>query len=63
VNPADYKIKHGDLKLVLPHRRPFILGHDLAGVVVAVGPGVTGFRPGDEVYACSDSDGPAPSPS
>lgn len=31
-----------------PARR--ILGSDIAGVVEAVGPGVTRFRPGDEVY-------------
>ena len=27
-----------------------ILGSDIAGIVESVGPGVTGFRPGDEVY-------------
>ena len=31
-----------------PGRR--VLGSDIAGRVAAVGPGVTGFRPGDEVY-------------
>ena len=31
-----------------PARR--VLGSDIAGRVAAVGPGVTGFRPGDEVY-------------
>lgn len=51
VNPLDSKIKHGDFKHVLPHRPPFILGHDLAGVVVGVGAAVTRYRPGDEVYA------------
>ena len=34
--------------LRFPARRT--LGSDIAGVVHAVGPGVTGFRPGDEVY-------------
>ncbi|MBO8140845.1 MAG: alcohol dehydrogenase catalytic domain-containing protein [Firmicutes bacterium] len=28
---------------------PFVLGHEAAGEVAAVGPGVTGFRPGDRV--------------
>jgi Threonine dehydrogenase and related Zn-dependent dehydrogenases len=32
-----------------PARYPQILGHEPAGEVVAAGPGVTGFRPGDRV--------------
>jgi alcohol dehydrogenase len=51
VNLLDAKIRSGEFKLILPYRPPFILGHDLAGVVVRVGSRVTGFRPGDEVYA------------
>ncbi len=49
VNPLDLKIHSGDAA----HARqplPTILGIDLAGVVEAAGPGVTGFRGGDEVY-------------
>lgn len=30
-------------------REPMSLGHESAGVVEAVGPGVTGFQPGDRV--------------
>jgi NADPH:quinone reductase len=49
VNPLDLKIMvglagHAQTKL------PAILGIDMAGTVEAVGEGVTGFRPGDEVY-------------
>ena len=33
---------------------PLILGHDVAGVVVQVGPRVRKFKPGDEVYARPD---------
>lgn len=51
VNPLDAKIRDGTFKLILPYRMPLILGHDLAGVVVEIGPRVTGFRVGDEVYA------------
>jgi NADPH:quinone reductase-like Zn-dependent oxidoreductase len=38
-------------------RRPRVpgLGRAVAGVVAAVGPGVTGFQPGDEVYGTSGS--------
>ena len=49
VNPLDTKIHAGEAV----HARqplPAILGIDLAGIVEAVGPGVTGFRRGDEVY-------------
>ena len=49
VNPLDLKIREG----VADHARqtlPAILGIDLAGTVVAVGQGVTRFRPGDEVF-------------
>lgn len=33
-----------------PHGEPKILGYDAAGVVERVGPAVTLFRPGDEVW-------------
>jgi NADPH2:quinone reductase len=49
VNPLDTKIRAGQAA----HARvelPAILGMDMAGVVEAVGPGVTTFHPGDEVY-------------
>jgi NADPH2:quinone reductase len=49
VNPLDLKIRSGSA----PHARhplPAILGMDLAGIVEQVGPGVTGFKAGDEVY-------------
>ncbi|GAA3524871.1 NADP-dependent oxidoreductase [Aeromicrobium panaciterrae] len=51
VNPLDSKIAAGEFKLILPYRPPFVLGHDLAGVVARVGPAVTQFAPGDTVYA------------
>jgi alcohol dehydrogenase len=51
VNLLDSKIRSGEFKLLLPYRAPFVLGHDLAGVVVGVGARVKGFKPGDEVYA------------
>ncbi|WP_454720329.1 MULTISPECIES: zinc-dependent alcohol dehydrogenase family protein [Cupriavidus] len=49
VNPLDTKIRAGSAA----HARqplPAVLGLDMAGVVAAVGPGVTAFAPGDEVY-------------
>jgi NADPH:quinone reductase-like Zn-dependent oxidoreductase len=49
-NPADWKVRAGGLRLVSGRRFPRGLGHDFAGVVDAVGPGVTRVRAGDEVF-------------
>jgi len=54
VNLLDSKIRDGEFKLILRYRLPLILGHDVAGVVVKVGPHVQQFKPGDEVYARPD---------
>jgi NADPH:quinone reductase-like Zn-dependent oxidoreductase len=51
VNLLDAKIRDGEFKRILPYRVPFVLGNDMAGVVVRVGPAVRSFAPGDEVYA------------
>src|SRR5271157_5665324 len=51
VNPVDWKIRSGMLKLVLWLRFPFIPGFDISGDVEAVGSQVTRFKPGDPVYA------------
>ncbi len=54
INPLDSKIRNGEFKLILPYRLPLILGHDVAGVVVRVGPRVRQFKLGDQVYARPD---------
>ena len=51
VNPVDTKIRAGGLAPLFPAHFPLILGWDAAGTVEQVGPAVTMFRPGDEVYA------------
>ena len=51
VNLLDAKVRDGEFKLFLPYKAPFVLGHDLAGVVSRVGSAVTRFTAGDEVYA------------
>jgi NADPH:quinone reductase-like Zn-dependent oxidoreductase len=51
LNLLDSKIRNGEFKPILPYRPPFILGHDVAGTVVRVGPSVRDFKPGDEIYA------------
>ena len=54
VNQLDSKIRNGEFKLILPYRTPFVLGHDVAGVVTRVGPRVRQFKVGDEVYSRPD---------
>jgi NADPH:quinone reductase-like Zn-dependent oxidoreductase len=51
LNVLDLKIASGEFKLILPYKPPFVLGHDVAGVVTKVGSRVRGFKLGDEVYA------------
>jgi NADPH2:quinone reductase len=48
VNPIDTYVRAGSVAMPLPF--PFIVGCDLAGEVLAVGAGVTGFKPGDRVW-------------
>ncbi|MFK0331281.1 zinc-dependent alcohol dehydrogenase family protein [Rhizobium sp. NPDC090275] len=49
VNPLDTKIRAGNAAHAR-HPLPAIFGIDMAGIVEAVGPDVTGFRRGDAVY-------------
>jgi NADPH:quinone reductase-like Zn-dependent oxidoreductase len=57
VNPLDWKVRSGRSPLWPPHTFPLILGFDVAGVVEAVGTGVTGFAVGDEVFGSPDMGG------
>ncbi|MFJ4791488.1 NADP-dependent oxidoreductase [Kitasatospora purpeofusca] len=50
VNPVDWKVRDGLLDGLLDAHFPLVMGWDAAGVVRAVGGGVTEFAPGDEVY-------------
>jgi len=51
INLLDSKIRNGEFKLILPYKTPFVLGHDVAGIVTKVGTRVQQFKVGDEVYA------------
>jgi NADPH:quinone reductase-like Zn-dependent oxidoreductase len=56
LNQLDEKIRAGEFKLFLPYRLPQVLGNDVAGTVLRVGPDVRRFKPGDEVYGRPDKD-------
>ncbi|UYL08508.1 NADP-dependent oxidoreductase [Bdellovibrio sp. SKB1291214] len=51
VNPIDFKMRDGKLKVIRPIQFPFILGHDCAGQVVQVGNKVSNFKIGDAVFS------------
>ncbi|MBC8084216.1 MAG: NAD(P)-dependent alcohol dehydrogenase [Hymenobacter sp.] len=50
VNPIDWKVRQGELKLLTNHKFPKVPGRDVAGEVAAIGDNVTRFRIGDRVY-------------
>lgn len=50
VNPADIKVRSGLRQGRIPVRFPMAMGREAAGEVLDVGPGVSGFAPGDEVF-------------
>ncbi|MEV4511010.1 NADP-dependent oxidoreductase [Dactylosporangium sp. NPDC049525] len=50
INPGDIVIPGGTFRDVTPLSFPHVPGNDFAGTVSAVGPGVTGYAVGDEVF-------------
>jgi len=51
VNPVDFKLRDGKLRLLRRYQFPLILGHDCAGEVVQVGEDVTQFKVGDRIFS------------
>lgn len=50
INPVDWKIRNGDLKIVTGRKFPRGMGCDFSSEVVAVGANVADFSPGDPVF-------------
>ncbi len=55
VNPIDYKRRAGLTKDFYPMTFPGLIGVDMSGTVVKVGPGVEAFTAGDRVFAMADN--------
>src|ERR1700678_3100522 len=55
VNPIDYKRRAGLTKDFYPMQFPSLIGVDVAGTVVKIGPGVEGRSVGDQVFAMADN--------
>ncbi|NMN93916.1 NADP-dependent oxidoreductase [Antrihabitans stalactiti] len=51
INPLDKMVRNGEFKQLLKYKTPFVLGHDVAGVITQVGSAVRGFKVGDEIYS------------
>jgi NADPH:quinone reductase-like Zn-dependent oxidoreductase len=54
VNPIDWKILRGDLRILTRWRFPRHVGCDFSGTVATVGRGVSGLRVGDAVFGAID---------
>ena len=50
INPIDFKIRDGKVKMLLKYQMPLVLGNDFSGKVIQKGTEVTKFEIGDEVY-------------
>src|SRR3984885_4237138 len=55
VNPIDYKRRAGLTKDFYPMQFPSLIGVDVSGTVVKIGPGVEDFSAGDQVFAMADN--------
>src|SRR3954469_25185486 len=49
INPRDGTTLNGEFKQLIKYKLPFVLGHDVAGVITEVGFDVRDFNVGDEV--------------
>jgi NADPH:quinone reductase-like Zn-dependent oxidoreductase len=54
VNPFDAKVRAGQMEAMFKTPLPAVLGGEIAGVVDAIGAGVTNLAVGDEVFGWSD---------
>ena len=54
INPLDWKIREGEMKLMSGSKFPKATGLDFSGVVEKVGKSTLKLKPGDEVFGFVD---------
>jgi NADPH:quinone reductase-like Zn-dependent oxidoreductase len=52
INPVDWKIRQGEMKLLTGSSFPRAMGKDFAGTILQVGNKISGWKAGDEVLGC-----------
>lgn len=57
INPVDFKIRQGQYPEVKQDKLPLTMGREVAGLIEKVGHNVSGFKPGDRVFAMIGADG------
>jgi NADPH:quinone reductase-like Zn-dependent oxidoreductase len=50
INPIDWKLRNGQMKIVTGNAFPRAMGMDFSGIVTSIGEGVTRFKQGDAVF-------------
>ncbi|MER9648687.1 NADP-dependent oxidoreductase [Mesorhizobium sp. M0199] len=58
INPLDWKLRQGFMKIMMGRHFPRAMGSDFSGVVEAIGPGVVGLVIGDEVLGTTPMKAP-----
>jgi len=54
VNPIDRILREGYMKDMMPLQFPAILGADFSGTIRELGPGITGYAAGDQVFGLAN---------
>jgi NADPH:quinone reductase-like Zn-dependent oxidoreductase len=52
INPVDWGIRSGKMKMMTGSSFPRVMGKDFSGTILEVGANVVGWKPGDAVFGC-----------
>jgi NADPH:quinone reductase-like Zn-dependent oxidoreductase len=50
INPVDYKVRQGAMKILTGRKFPKLLGHDFSGIVKEISNEIIDFKTGDKIY-------------